>query len=84
MNAQDPADLLRNIREEVVGLLFNRYVFRTHQEIVRLNPTLQGRPAGGAPGRKSPTDIEVSPAHPHQASAEAHPLPLRVPHRFRV
>lgn len=44
MNAQDSADLLRNIREEVVGLLFNRYVFRTHQEIVRLNPKLKGRP----------------------------------------
>lgn len=44
MNTQDPADLLRNIREEVIGLLFNRYVFRTHQEIVRLNPRLQGRP----------------------------------------
>lgn len=44
MNTQDPADLLRNIREEVIGLLFNRYVFRTHQEIVRLNPNLQGRP----------------------------------------
>jgi len=36
--------LLRNIREEVIGILFNRYVFRTHQEIVRLNPRLQGRP----------------------------------------
>ena len=44
MNAQDPADLLRNIREEVIGLLLNRYIFRTHQEIVRVNPTLQGRP----------------------------------------
>src|SRR5580704_2374481 len=44
MNAQDPADVLRNIREEVIGLLFNRYVFRTHQEIVRLNPKLQERP----------------------------------------
>jgi hypothetical protein len=44
MNTQDPADLLRNIREEVIGLLFNRYVFRTHQEIVRRNPKLQGRP----------------------------------------
>lgn len=44
MNAQDPADLLRNIREEVIGLLFNRHVFRTHQEIVRANPKLQGRP----------------------------------------
>jgi hypothetical protein len=44
MNAQDPADLLSNIREEVIGLLFNRYVFRTHQEIVRLNSRLQGRP----------------------------------------
>jgi hypothetical protein len=38
------AKLLRNIREEVMGLLFNRYVFRTHQEIVRLNPQLQGCP----------------------------------------
>lgn len=44
MNAQDPADLLRNVREEVIGLLFNRHVFRTHQEIVRANPKLQGRP----------------------------------------
>jgi hypothetical protein len=32
------ARLLRDIREEVIGLLFNRHVFRTHQEIVRLNP----------------------------------------------
>jgi hypothetical protein len=46
MNAQDAADLIGNIREEVIGLLFNRYVFRTHQEIVRLNPRLQGRPRG--------------------------------------
>ena len=38
------AQLLRSIREEVIGLLFNRYVFRTHQEIVRLNPHLQGEP----------------------------------------
>jgi hypothetical protein len=44
MNAQDPADLLRNIREEVIGLLFNRHVFRTHQEIVRGNPRLDGSP----------------------------------------
>jgi hypothetical protein len=44
MSAQDPAGLLRNIREEVIGLLFNRHVFRTHQEIVRINPKLQGRP----------------------------------------
>jgi hypothetical protein len=44
MNNQDPAELLRNIREETIGLLFNRYVFRTHQEIVRLNPRLQGCP----------------------------------------
>jgi hypothetical protein len=44
MNVQDPADVLRNIREEVIGLLFNRYIFRTHQEIVRLNPKLHGRP----------------------------------------
>ena len=40
------ARLLRDIREEVIGLLFNRHVFRTHQEIVRLNPRLQGRPNG--------------------------------------
>ena len=39
------AKLVREIREEVIGLLFNRYVFRTHQEIVRLNPRLQGRPS---------------------------------------
>jgi len=38
------AQLLRSIREEVIGLLFNRYVFRTHQEIARLNPQLQGEP----------------------------------------
>lgn len=38
------ASLIREIREEVIGLLFNRHVFRTHQEIVRLNPRLQGRP----------------------------------------
>src|SRR6266849_8989706 len=38
------AQLLRSIREEVIGLLSNRYVFRTHQEIVRFNPRLQGRP----------------------------------------
>jgi len=40
----EAARLLRDIREEVIGLLFNRYVFRTHQEIVRQNPSLQGRP----------------------------------------
>lgn len=44
MNVQDPAGLLRSIREAVIGLLFNRYVFRAHQEIVRLNQKLQGRP----------------------------------------
>jgi hypothetical protein len=38
------ARLLRNIREEVIGLLFNRHVFRTHQEIVRFNSRLQGHP----------------------------------------
>lgn len=38
------AELIHNIREEVIGLLFNRYVFRTHQEIVRRNPRLQGHP----------------------------------------
>jgi hypothetical protein len=44
MNIREPADLIRDIREEVIGLLFNRHVFRTHQEIVRLNPRLQGDP----------------------------------------
>lgn len=44
MNAQDITRRMRRINEEVIGLLFNRYVFRTHQEIVRLNPNLQGRP----------------------------------------
>jgi hypothetical protein len=48
MSAQVPAQLtarlLRDIREQVIGLLSNRYVFRTHQEIVRLNPRLQGGP----------------------------------------
>jgi hypothetical protein len=43
-NMGQAAELLRNIREEVIGLLFNRHVFRTHQEIVRRNPRLQGRP----------------------------------------
>jgi hypothetical protein len=38
------AALLRDIRDEVIGLLFNRHVFRTHQEIVRQNPQLQGHP----------------------------------------
>lgn len=38
------ARLLRDIREEVIGLLFNRYVFRTHQEIVRRNQHLEGHP----------------------------------------
>lgn len=43
-NTFQVAELLRNIREEVIGLLFNRFVFRTHQEIARLNPLLQGNP----------------------------------------
>jgi len=38
------ADLLAAIREEAIGLLLNRYIFRTHQEIVRRNPRLQGVP----------------------------------------
>jgi hypothetical protein len=38
--------LLTYIREEVIGLLFNRYVFRTHQEVVALNSQLQGQPRG--------------------------------------
>ncbi len=44
MDIQLRAKLVRDIREEAIQLLFNRYVFRTHQEIVRLNPRLQGRP----------------------------------------
>jgi hypothetical protein len=36
--------LLRNTREEVIGLLFNRHIFRTQREIARRNPRLQGRP----------------------------------------
>lgn len=44
MEPLDAPRLIRNIREEVIGILFNRHVFRTHQEIVRLNPKLQGRP----------------------------------------
>jgi hypothetical protein len=42
--AELTAKLLRDIRDEVIGLLFNRHVFRTYQEIVRLNPRLQDRP----------------------------------------
>jgi hypothetical protein len=42
----DLAHLLKPVRNEVVGLLFNRYVFRTVQEIVRRNPRLQGQPRG--------------------------------------
>jgi hypothetical protein len=37
---------LREIRREVMGLLCNRYIFRTHQEIVRRNSRLQGSPRG--------------------------------------
>src|SRR5215831_9075131 len=44
MDTKDADKLLADIREEVIGLLFNRHVFRTHQEIVRLNPRLQGDP----------------------------------------
>ena len=42
----DLAHLLKPVRNEVVGLLFNRYVFRTLQEIVRRNTRLQGQPRG--------------------------------------
>lgn len=37
---------LSSLREQVLTLLFMRHVFRTHQEIVRLNPDLQGRARG--------------------------------------
>ena len=42
----DLAWLLRDIRAEVIGLLFNRYIFRALQEIVRRNPRLQSSPRG--------------------------------------
>jgi hypothetical protein len=42
----DFAWTLKEIRNEVMGLLCNRYVFRTVQEIVRRNPHLQGSPRG--------------------------------------
>src|SRR5258708_10023947 len=41
MNPELTAKLLADVREEVLVLLFSRYVCRTHQEIVRLNPRLQ-------------------------------------------
>src|SRR5713101_1741386 len=37
------AKLLKDIREHVIQLLLDRYVFRTIQEIVRRNPRLEGR-----------------------------------------
>jgi hypothetical protein len=42
----DLAHLLKPVRNEVIGLLFNRYVFRTLQEIGRRNKKLQGQPRG--------------------------------------
>lgn len=42
----DLAHLMKPVRNEVVGLLFNRYVFRTLQEIGRRNKRLQGQPRG--------------------------------------
>jgi hypothetical protein len=42
----DLAELLKPVRNEVVGLLASRYIFRTLQEIVRRNPRLQGLPRG--------------------------------------
>lgn len=44
--AQLIANLLLDIREDVIGLLFNRHVFRVHQEIARRNPRLQGSARG--------------------------------------
>jgi hypothetical protein len=41
---QTIAVLLHFIREDVIGLLFNRFVFRTYQEIVRRNPQQQLHP----------------------------------------
>jgi len=40
------ASELKEIRKEVLGLLCNRYIFRTLQEIVRRNPRLQDSPRG--------------------------------------
>jgi len=42
----DFAAELKEIHNEIIGLLCNRYVFRTLQEIVRRNPRLQGSPRG--------------------------------------
>jgi hypothetical protein len=42
----DLAYLLQPVRNEVIGLLFNRYVFRTLQEIGRRNRRLRGQPRG--------------------------------------
>jgi hypothetical protein len=42
----DLAWLLKPVRNEVLGLLVNGYIFRTLQEIVRRNKRLQGQPRG--------------------------------------
>jgi hypothetical protein len=36
--------LVKELREQIVQLRLNRHIFRTHQEIIRLNPILWGRP----------------------------------------
>jgi hypothetical protein len=43
---QEARLLLWQVRDEAVQLLFNRYIFRTLQEIVRANQRLQGRQRG--------------------------------------
>lgn len=38
------ASLLKEVREEIIGLLANRYIFRTIQEIIRRNAHIQEYP----------------------------------------
>jgi hypothetical protein len=40
----ETAALIREVREQIVQLRLNRYIFRYHQEIIRRNPTLWDRP----------------------------------------
>jgi hypothetical protein len=50
------AHLLKPVRNEVIGLLFNHYVFLALREIVRRNKRLQVRRAENSPiGAKSYT-----------------------------
>ena len=40
----ESAKLIREVREQIVQLRLNRYIFRYHQEVIRRNPTLWDRP----------------------------------------